>query len=396
MSFNKRQIPTIYQKFHHLFPKKFLTKLSGDYIHYEETKEQQQEFKQLTLEKINNEFEKNPNFYDLHGTEFQNFCLRVTQDMDSKTVRKTTFSKSLIEQRISRARFYAISTREDLDWNGNIIIDADKKKQKAKELFEQLDSLKLYNHLAEDALFEPMESPKRKVVYSVKNCDTQDCVTSMIEKYPNSKVAWVNFANAHRVGGGYCCAMRGSQEEVVGSNGNGIAVLGSCGTLNLTGDYAVPMIGNRVTYNDGFHIPCGGNYFCKSKFLSGDKITDCYMIASAFADFRKDSKFRKWTEGDEYFNDLGEISNAQKYKDRIYLDIEGVVRTCIIEGIDVLVTGASGCGAFLHDPTLESEMWKMVIEKYHDYFNHVEFAVLDSKKGSNIAAFQKTFEKSKL
>jgi hypothetical protein len=185
--------------------------------------------------------------------------------------------------------------------------------------------------------------------------------------------------------------MHGSQEEVVGSNGNGIAILGSCGTLHLTGEYSIKGIGNRVTYNEGFHIPCGGNYFCKTKFISGENQVDCFMIATAFADFRQDSVNRQNTEG-KYFFENGKIKDLDAYKERIYLDIEGVVRTAIIEGIDVLVSGASGCGAFQHDPILEAGMWKSVLENYKNYFTHVEFAVLNSSNGSNITAFTKEFE----
>ena len=237
-----------------------------------------------------------------------------------------------------------------------------------------------------------LKNPRHEVTFIVKNIDTQDSVTKLSEKYPKSKIAWVNFANAHRVGGGYCCAMHGSQEEIVGSNGNGIAILTSCGTLQLTGEFSIPLIGNRVLYNDGFHIPCGGNYFCTTKFLSGNLPVDCHMIATAFADFRKDQKGRLWTEGEEYFKD-GEIKDLEKYNERIFLDIEGVARTCILEGIDVLVTGASGCGGFKHNPFYEAKMWKKVLESYDGYFKHIEFAVLDKPNGSNITTCEKEFEK---
>jgi hypothetical protein len=391
MKLEKATLPIVYSKNKHLFPQTFVTIPNGKYLKYQETEEQKKIFKNLTESSMKEIFEKDPNFFDLHGEEFQNFCLKTTKDKSFKEIQKMTFSKNLVDQRISRGRIFAISTREDVDWDGAIITNSKEIQQKKDAIDEYLTSLKLYNHMALDATFKLPEDPKRRVSYSVVNGDTQNSVVYLTEKYPESKIAWINFANAHRIGGGYNCAMHGSQEEVVGSNGNGIAILGSCGTLHLTGEYSIKGIGNRVTYNEGFHIPCGGNYFCKTKFISGENQVDCFMIATAFADFRQDSVNRQNTEG-KYFFENGKIKDLDAYKERIYLDIEGVVRTAIIEGIDVLVSGASGCGAFQHDPILEAGMWKSVLENYKNYFTHVEFAVLNSSNGSNITAFTKEFE----
>jgi hypothetical protein len=389
---NKATQPIVYSQNKHLFPQTFITIPNGKFLKYQETEKQKKVFSKLTESSMKELFQKDPNFFDLHGEEFQNFCLKTTKDKSVKEIQKMTFSKNLVDQRISRGRIFGIASREDIDWDGVEITDSKEIQQKKDSIEEYLSSLKLYNHMALDATFELPEDPKRSVQYSVVNGDTQNSVLHLIEKYPDSKIAWVNFANAHRVGGGYNCAMHGSQEEVVGSNGNGIAILGSCGTLHLTGEYAIKGLGNRVTYNEGFHIPCGGNYFCKTKFISGEKQVDCFMIATAFADFRQDSENRKNTEGKYFFDMFGKIKDLDAYNERIYLDIEGVARTAIIEGIDVLVAGASGCGAFRHDPKLEASMWKSVLENYKNYFTHVEFAVLDSSKGSNITAFTKEFE----
>ena len=152
--FKDLPLPAVYKNNSNLFPQQFLTIPKGDYLKYQETEEQKIFFKTLTYEEMNKLFQKDPNFYDLHGHEFQNFCIRETKNLDSKKVKKMTSSRNFVDLRISRGRFFAIATRDDLDWKGNEIKDEKEKKQKAKEVFEYLNSLKLYNHLAKDAEFE--------------------------------------------------------------------------------------------------------------------------------------------------------------------------------------------------------------------------------------------------
>jgi uncharacterized protein (TIGR02452 family) len=59
--------------------------------------------------------------------------------------------------------------------------------------------------------------------------------------------------------------------------------------------------------------------------------------------------------------------------------------------MDVLILGASGCGAFGHDPWREAKLWKKAIEKYKKSFTEIIFAILpDRKNPDNVRAFQTT------
>jgi hypothetical protein len=51
-----------------------------------------------------------------------------------------------------------------------------------------------------------------------------------------------------------------------------------------------------------------------------------------------------------------------------------------------------GCGAFCHDPQIESQLWKQVIDIYGSYFTEIIFAIMDRPNGRNITAFQSTFQ----
>jgi uncharacterized protein (TIGR02452 family) len=79
------------------------------------------------------------------------------------------------------------------------------------------------------------------------------------------------------------------------------------------------------------------------------------------------------------------------------MDIEGVLKTCLAHGVDTLVTGASGCGAFKHDPYREARLWKSCLEK-HEYrsgsLRTVVFAVLDRAESANWRAFSGAFRRS--
>lgn len=76
--------------------------------------------------------------------------------------------------------------------------------------------------------------------------------------------------------------------------------------------------------------------------------------------------------------------------------ILGVFLTAITEGIDILVLGASGCGAFCHDPHLEAKLWDEIGRKYESCFTHIAFAILpDKRRKDNVFAFEKYFSSSK-
>jgi uncharacterized protein (TIGR02452 family) len=86
------------------------------------------------------------------------------------------------------------------------------------------------------------------------------------------------------------------------------------------------------------------------------------------------------------------VKNQNLLEERLMMDMNGVLKTAIYEKIDVLVLGASGCGAFLHDAELEAKMWKKVLQMFEGYFIEVNFAILDPKEGKNITAFTNEFK----
>jgi uncharacterized protein (TIGR02452 family) len=102
-----------------------------------------------------------------------------------------------------------------------------------------------------------------------------------------------------------------------------------------------------------------------------------------------------YSERNYFYSKLGfgGKRNHQQLVQRLLIDIEGVIRTCNEQGIHTLVTGATGCGAFCHDPDLESTLWQESLAKLgqDSPLRQVVFAVLDGEKSPNWLAFSRKF-----
>ena len=55
--------------------------------------------------------------------------------------------------------------------------------------------------------------------------------------------------------------------------------------------------------------------------------------------------------------------------------LERVFRVAAVNGAEVLVLGAFGCGAFCNPPAVVARAFKKIQEKYASYFETIEYAV---------------------
>jgi hypothetical protein len=207
-------------------------------------------------------------------------------------------------------------------------------------------------------------------------------------------IAWINFAASHNVCGSYSVDFGGSQEEEVATNCDGAVLLGTIGQFVETGVKSW-MRGRWVSYKTGMHIPPGGNYWAMTKFVTGPFHVDCGMIATAFTDFRPYIPiFCPYSERNYFYSLIGNVKNEEEIERRCMIDIEGVLKTCLAKQVHTLVAGASGCGAFRHNPYVEAKLWRKCLEK-KEYrcgsLQQVVFAVLDSENSDNWIAFRNQF-----
>ncbi len=85
------------------------------------------------------------------------------------------------------------------------------------------------------------------------------------------------------------------------------------------------------------------------------------------------------------------ISNDELY-DLHYSRAEHILNTAAAHGVEVLILGAFGCGAFYNNPDVVANAYYDVLKEYAQYFEVVEFAVYTSiYDNKNYKAFYDTF-----
>jgi len=363
-------------------------------------------FAGFTLEYYYADFPSNPGKYDLHEIGFQDFALSVLRQIGttSKNLRQLSSDPNHANKRLIRAATYAVSARYDVGWDFQPITDLTAQTIKQSELEEFALSAVLYDWDQCES-FEaeiPTDRERFKTVsFAVPITDTQTAIENVSRHFPRSRIAWLNMANGHSTLGSYNCSHGGSQEEEVVTNTTVAVALGLHADVTDT-DFKTWWSGeNHLVYKQGRHIPPEGNYFVKTRFLTStrwpesdlipkcEQIIDCYMIAAAFADFRMYVPgMTSWSEAPYYYTWGGYVEDQAALEQRLTADIVGVIKTAVVNDITVLVLGASGCGAFRHDPWLEAKLWKRALDTYGYYFEHVEFAILpDEKNPDNTTAF---------
>lgn len=339
-------------------------------------------------------------FFDLHGQEFQNFAINLTNRMGQPEWRQLSMLGSHADRRLLRSRVYAIGSRGDIGWDGKFIDNTDERMQKKRKMMEHIKSLQLFDWYAPKCEYEPNSSgPGHDLEIRITRQGTQEAVE---ELYTNMKhepklIAWLNFAASHNVCGSYSVDFGGSQEEEVATNCDGAVLLGTVGHFVETGLKSW-MRGRWVSYRTGMHIPPGGNYWAMTKFVTGPFHVECGMIATAFTNLRPYVPiFCPYSERNYFYSLLGNVKNQQEMEKRFTIDIEGVLKTCLAKQVHTLVAGASGCGAFRHDPYIEAKLWRKCLEK-EEYrcgsLQQVVFAVLDKENSDNWIAFSNEFSGS--
>lgn len=175
------------------------------------------------------------------------------------------------------------------------------------------------------------------------------------------KVAVLNFANPHNPGGGiHNGAM--AQEECL------------CRSSNL-----YLCISNDNVYND---------YYLYNKNIGHHFFSDRLIYTKDVTVFKDDSYVPQIMPKNEWFN-VDVITCAapyiakRKYTNKTALKelfksrIKNVFESAIDNGVEVIVLGAFGCGAFKNPPEVVAKAFHEVIDEnnYNDYFKKVVFAI---------------------
>ncbi len=195
--------------------------------------------------------------------------------------------------------------------------------------------------------------------------------------YKKKKIAVLNFANNHSIGGAPWSA--GAQEESLCR----ISTLYPCLEKYKESFYEY----HKDLYSKGKMDELGNDdliYLPNILVFKTDesapkvmKLEDWYyvdVITSAAPDL--DMKFYDWAE----------------YRTLMYNRLKKIIQVAKKENVEVLILGAYGCGAFHNPPEIIAALFKDLLNEYH--FDTVEFAVYCNKddKFSNYNIFKNILE----
>lgn len=197
----------------------------------------------------------------------------------------------------------------------------------------------------------------------VRNTDTLVMARDFIAQHPDAHVAILNMASEIKPGGGVERGSRAQEEEIFRRT-NAVALLPRreypLGTRELL--FSTPLVVLKDT----------GYYRLDQEFA-------CSMISCAAV-----RKPRLDREG--RYADIHARSAMESKIDLIFL-------TAVHHGVNCLVLGAFGCGAFGNPPTEVAALFAAAVKRYETCFTKIGFAVLVARDEdrANLAAFEQAF-----
>lgn len=196
-------------------------------------------------------------------------------------------------------------------------------------------------------------------------------------EFPDMKIAALNFAASQHPGGGVWAGSRAQEESLCRSS-----------TLypSLMTDTAREGFYDYHMYNHGWEasdtcIYSPGVVICRDDDdyiparLKPEKFVTVDIITCA---------------APHVFRNV-EISDADLYAMHLSR-ARNILRVCAYNGVDILVTGAFGCGAFHNPPEIVAGAWREALTVYREKFELVVFAVYCAGNETvNYGAFRKVF-----
>lgn len=222
--------------------------------------------------------------------------------------------------------------------------------------------------LGEQLLVEKRDR-KKAVLNNV--CIVPEDSFQAAKRYDNPLV--MNFANAHKPGGGFELGAT-AQEEALCRCSTLIASIGS--------EKAKEM----YRYNNAHPAPLESDYMLLSK-VCVFRNEKCELISNPF-------QAGVITVPAPNRIGLAALTPVKKIDEAMIRRIEIMLLVARTHQYRSLVLGAWGCGAFHNNPGNVANCFKVVLEDYGyaEYFDHICFAIYGSDEGKNITAFRECFK----
>ncbi len=214
-----------------------------------------------------------------------------------------------------------------------------------------------------------------KTEISVEEMTSFACAKSYVG---NNKIAVLNFANPVNVGGGVLNGAM-AQEECL------------CRSSNL-----YPCIAQEKVFAD---------YYSYHKALNNTIYSDKLIYTKGVTIFRTDDECPVTMPVDDWF-EVDVITCAAPYypscdglNDNTLLKvfekrIDNILNAALLNGVQIIILGAFGCGAFENPPEIVAKAFNNSIKKVNGKFSNIVFAIKPSKDENcpNVIAFKNEFE----
>lgn len=215
------------------------------------------------------------------------------------------------------------------------------------------------------------ESADKQGLIRVSKSKTFEAAVMLHENHPDKKIAVLNFASATNPGGGVKNGSSAQEESLC-----------RCSTLYPTLDqkrmwdlyYSVNRAQSDPLHTDAC-IYSPGIVICKTdesipQRLPEDKFVSIDVITCAAPNLReKPSNIYNPDSGNAVH-----ITPDKLYK--LHLKrAKHILHIAACNGVDMLVLGAFGCGAFQNDPNVVAKAYRDALKEYGGYFDLIEFAI---------------------
>lgn len=228
--------------------------------------------------------------------------------------------------------------------------------------------------------------PGRAGTIRVSKHKTFEAATAIHQSHPEWRIAVLNFASATTPGGGVTKGSSAQEESLCRCS-----TLYPALTSNALWDayYSVNREARNPLYTDAL-IYTPGVTICKTDDQFPERLeqsdwTEVDVITCAAPNLRQ-------RPGNQYNLDQSapvvvspeELLALHKSRARHILTVAAS------KGVDAIVLGAFGCGAFQNDPTVVAEAYKSVLQEFNGYFSLIEFAIYcRQRETANYDAFSR-------
>jgi uncharacterized protein (TIGR02452 family) len=210
---------------------------------------------------------------------------------------------------------------------------------------------------------EPLEKPNtscsKETVVTVSGNRSFEAAVGLKARHPDKRVAVLNFASATSPGGGVKSGSSAQEESLC-----------RCSTL-------YPLLNRKLLRE---------KYYTYNREQNNTLSTDACIYTPGVKIIKSDTDQPErlpesdWVDVDVITCAAPSFRHATPLDDDALYQLHlkrgrQILNVALANGVDCLVLGAFGCGAFRNDPKVVASVYKQLMEEYRGAFDEVEFAV---------------------